>query len=206
MVSKLSTYPVYDNLNIYTVYSFENTTLIFNDIVDTILALITYVNNNNITLKDYKMKEQSGLNINNFVFAFENINKDINSKIELYLNYMQYFITMHIKYYNKFTNKVRLMFSELNNDIQLELKNEDVNSIHHKNRKYSVFDNILPENNLVSIINEDTISLASSNNDDIKDDINNEIINNMAPLKKKRGPYKKKLNSNENIDNTEIEE
>ena len=120
MLNIFANYPVYDSLNVHKLYSFEYTSGLYNDIVDLLVAMNEYCNNQKILLKNYKVKQNYGLNINNFVFAFENKINDQIGKIDLFTKYMHFFVEIHIKYYNKFLTKIRLMYSQINHDIKFD--------------------------------------------------------------------------------------
>ncbi len=115
-----SNYPVYDNLNIHRIYSFENITNIFSDIVDILLSMNEYCNNQHIILKNYKIKQNYGLNINNFVFTFENQVIDLVNKVDLFNKYMHFFVSIHYKYFSKYLTKIKLMYTQINHDIKLD--------------------------------------------------------------------------------------
>jgi hypothetical protein len=120
MLNIFVNYPIYDSLNVHKGYSFEYTSGLYNDLVDLLLAMNEYCNNQKILLKNYKVKQNYGLNINNFVFAFENKINDQIGKIDLFTKYMHFFVEIHIKYYNKFLTKIRLMYSQINHDIKFD--------------------------------------------------------------------------------------
>lgn len=120
MLNIFANYPVYDSLNVHKLYSFEYTSGLYNDLVDLLVAMNEYCNNQKILLKNYKVKQNYGLNINNFVFAFENKINDQIGKIDLFTKYMHFFVEIHIKYYNKFLTKIRLMYSQINHDIKFD--------------------------------------------------------------------------------------
>jgi hypothetical protein len=138
MLNIFANYPVYDSLNVHKIYSFEYTSGLYNDIVDLLVAMNEYCNNQKILLKNYKVKQNYGLNINNFVFAFENKINDQIGKIDLFTKYMHYFVEIHIKYYSKFLTKIRLMYSQINHDIKFDDSSKATNDLLISDLKNSV--------------------------------------------------------------------
>ncbi len=158
-----SNYPVYDNLNIHKTYSFENITNIFSDIVDILLSMNEYCNNQHIILKNYKIKQNYGLNINNFVFTFENQVIDLVNKVDLFNKYMHFFVSIHYKYFSKYLTKIKLMFTQINHDIKLD---ETFNTSKQTSDKL-IEELTFQTDNDVSIINQiknDIISEDSNKN------------------------------------------
>ena len=113
-------YPKYDDLDIHKEYSFTDISNIYNDIISILLAL-----NNNIVykqqnLENYKKKSQSGLKIDNFVYSYESNLNEIDNKLKLFCNYTLFFVDAHNNYFDKFLNKIKLIYDQISEDIKLE--------------------------------------------------------------------------------------
>lgn len=113
-------YPVYDNLDIYKEYDFEQTSALYNDIVDVLITLGEYYLAQRFELQDHRVKRSTGLNIDHFIYTFENVVQEMSLKIHLYRRYMMYFIDLHTKYLHKFYTKAQLILQQLNQDIKID--------------------------------------------------------------------------------------
>lgn len=153
-------FPVYKDLEPTKQYDFE----ILKQIHEKIITLISTFNNfilfKEQELKTHKAKCSSGFNIDNFVNSF---NYDIimmRERETLYFSYMDYFHKLHTKYMKRFTTKVQLMYSQINNDIKFD-NSIELNNHEHK-RKF--LKNMALENNLdQSLLKELKLSIQNKN-------------------------------------------
>ena len=117
---KVNNFPVYKDLEPEKEYKFE----IIIEIHEHILILITSIIGN-LTSKEneYKLyvdKNQIGLNIDNFVntYSFDVIM--MREKLKLFLTYIEFFHKLHTKYLQRFSNKIQLMNTHINDDIKFD--------------------------------------------------------------------------------------
>lgn len=113
-------YAKYNYLNIYKHYEFSITISIFDDIMNLIVNLIDYLNTLGLQLDSYDTKKRNGLNIHNFVYTFAYKKSLLEEQIQLYINYLDFFLRLHTKYLLQFTEKIRVMYNQTNKDIQFE--------------------------------------------------------------------------------------
>ena len=117
---KVNNFPVYKDLEPEKEYKFE----VIIEIHEHILILITSIIGN-LTSKEneYKLyvdKNQIGLNIDNFVntYSFDVIM--MREKLKLFLTYIEFFHKLHTKYLQRFSNKIQLMNTHINDDIKFD--------------------------------------------------------------------------------------
>jgi hypothetical protein len=121
-------YPVYKDLEPYKQYEFH----FIKELHETVLVILTGVNgflmNKEHDLKIYQDKKQIGFNIDNFVNTLNFNNLIMKEKIQLFINYIEFFHKMHKKYLSRFSTKMQLMLSQINYDINFEgnAKNKQV--------------------------------------------------------------------------------
>jgi len=94
----------------------------FEEIIDKLLKLYEYHEIRNKKLKKYNSQEKIGLNINNFVSSFENANNSVKNKIDLFKNYLFFYLCLHKNYLKKFHSKILLLYDQVNKDINLDIK------------------------------------------------------------------------------------
>jgi hypothetical protein len=116
--------PVYDDIDIYHEFEFRYVARIVQEISDYLQELRKYLGQLNQQLDKYQAKQQIGLNINNFVFAFQNCQQDLDNRVSLFQKYFEYFLSLHLGYLEKFKAKLSLSQTQVNKDIRLD--SEDV--------------------------------------------------------------------------------
>jgi hypothetical protein len=117
-------YPVYKDLEPFKQYDFHY----IQSLHEIILVILTYLNtfilNKDHDLKVYQSKNKIGLNIDSFVNTFNFNNTVMKEKTTLFITYIEFFHKLHTKYLKRFTMKLQLMMSQINNDIKLDNPNE----------------------------------------------------------------------------------
>jgi hypothetical protein len=142
-VNLQNTFPVYKDLEPYKQYDFEILKQIHEKIITLISTFNSYILSKEQELKIHRAKNSTGLNIDNFVSTF---NYDIimmREKETLFLSYMEYFHTLHSKYMNRFSTKIKLMYSQINNDIKFD----NTNDLNQTSKKQDLLKSIAKENN-----------------------------------------------------------
>ena len=119
MVDK-NKYPKYDYLDVYKMYDIQSSSDIFNEIISLINALNDQSKSVSTQIQTYNNKKKFGLNINNFIYTHSYKNSMLNEQIYLYLNYISFFIKLHMKYFTRYVNKIRLMYNEISSDINFD--------------------------------------------------------------------------------------
>ena len=117
-------YPVYKDLEPFKQYDFHYIQSLHETILLVLTYLNTFISNKDHDLKIYQSKNKIGLNIDSFVSTFNFNNTVMKEKTALFVTYIEFFHKLHTKYLKRFTMKLQLMMSQINNDIKLDNPNE----------------------------------------------------------------------------------
>ena len=218
-ILKVNNYPIYKDLEPFKEYKFETLMDIHENILKMITILVSELNKKENELSIHKSKQHIGLNIDNFVTTFNFNNNVMKERITMFITYIEFFHKLHTKYLKRFSNKIQLIYTDINNDIkfdeslEINSSNSSTNSTSStsgrkisnniKNiNQYSIGDSdneSNKSNKSLSIKNSstdssDTSISSKSENSDIKNPINsNYIYENMS--------NKKNISNNDNQDN-----
>jgi hypothetical protein len=113
-------YPIYKDLEPFKQYDFQYIQSLHECILVILSYLHTFITNKEHDLKGYQTKNQIGLHIDSFVNTFSFNTFVMNQKALLFVTYIEFFHKSHTKYLKRFTMKLNLMLSQLNNDIKIE--------------------------------------------------------------------------------------
>jgi len=158
-IIKVNNFPVYKDLEPFKEYNFEIILDIHDNIINLLSSLNSYLTNKEIELKNYKQKKDIGLNIDNFITSFNFNNIVIKEKITLFITYIEFFNKLHTKYLKRFSNKIRLMYTHVSNDINFD---ESVELNNHKNKEII---NEFKGNNMNNDILNNSIHVDSQSSD-----------------------------------------
>ena len=126
---------VYKDLEPFKQYEIETIQSIHEAILIFLNSLCSHIISKEQELKGHKVTNKSGLNIDNFVMSF-NFNLIVmKEKVSLFINYVVFFHTSHLKLLTRFVTKVKLMMNHVKSDINLE----DIS----KPRRRKIIDSIL---------------------------------------------------------------
>jgi len=117
--------PVYDFVDPKKEYGICFVLTIHDNIIELFKSLYTHLQNKENELKEHSVKRKMGLNIDNFVFTFHYNNSVIRDKIKMFLEYMNFFHTMHLKNLTLMSKKLSIMAREINNDLNLTSNKND---------------------------------------------------------------------------------
>jgi len=166
-------YEVFKDLNNIQDYDINNTSEIFNDIIQVIDILHNELMEREHKLELQKIKQQSGLNIDTLISKVKYNNKYLNNHILLFNENIEIFNSFHKKYLIRFLLKTKLFYGQINIDIKLE---ESKNSIDYKLEEQQ---NIILEGNeeddIRNLINNTHDNLNKENYNDTNNNIMNEL-------------------------------
>lgn len=182
-IKTIQKYEKYDYLNIYKHYDIQRSADIFSDILSLIISLCDHSKSEFNIIKSYNNKKQFGLNINNFIYTHMYKNTILNEQISLYLNYLSFFIELHLKYFVRFISKIKLIYSQVNKDIDFE---NTENDRHNYSKKL-----------VLTSSSNSLLSDSDNYNQIIK---NNEIENNIQISNSNMFNHTQ-MNTNDNISN-----
>jgi hypothetical protein len=117
---KINNYPIYKDLEPFKEYKFELILEIHESILNLLNISISILNNKENELSIHKTKQNIGLNIDNFITTFNFNISVMREKILMFINYIEFFHKMHSKYLKRFSNKIQLMYTHINNDIKFD--------------------------------------------------------------------------------------
>ena len=117
---KINNYPIYKDLEPYKEYNFEIIQDIHENILNLISLLISTLNNKENEILLHKNKQSIGLNIDNFITTFNYSINIMKEKIIMFITYIEFFHKLHSKYLKRFSNKIQLMYSHINHDINFD--------------------------------------------------------------------------------------
>ncbi len=109
---------VYRDLEPYRVYCVEHLLRLHDDILRVLQWMNELIEEKELQLRHHQEKEHVGLNINNFVHSFRFEITIIREKQRLFVSFLEFFHTLHVKYLERVAAKVELMYEQLNHDIQ----------------------------------------------------------------------------------------
>jgi hypothetical protein len=118
-------YPTYKDLEPFKQYDFGIIQNIHEIIIILLLSIDNYVSNKGNELSAYKTKNNTGLNIDNFVNTFNFNIVVMKEKLLLFITYMEFFHKLHNKYLKRFATKLQLMAGQITNDIKFEDSTQD---------------------------------------------------------------------------------
>ena len=118
--SKIKERPAYDNLNPLFEYRHSDVFDVHEDVCVLIENLIGMYNTNQLTIDSYTSKSQTGICILNFIKTLEYDNSVIKDKIQLYLNYMDFFKNTQIKHLSKLVRKMESLKTEIDDEIEID--------------------------------------------------------------------------------------
>ena len=184
-------YPVYKDLEIYKVYEFEIILEIHDNLIEILLSISHYLKNKDLEIHKYEDSNNIGFNINNFINTIKYETAMIKEQALLYLNYLEYFNNIYLKYFNRFITKIKIFYSQINNDIKLEdknLKKNMLNNLESDNIDLDIINaikNTLSEDkdsrNVLSLnsLDSDNNLMSYSNNENIiiETIVNNSVVN-----------------------------
>ena len=134
-------YPVYKDLEPFKQYDFTLIQNLHEIIIALLQAINGYISNKDNELEAYKIKNSSGLNIDNFVTTFNFNIVVMREKLTLFVTYVEFFHKLHNKYLKRLTTKIQLMFSQIANDIQFEDTSQTT-----KEKRKSLLNSIVDDN------------------------------------------------------------
>jgi hypothetical protein len=151
---------VYKDLEPFKQYDFTLIQNLHEIIIALLQAINGYISNKDNELEAYKIKNSSGLNIDNFVTTFNFNIVVMREKLTLFVTYMEFFHKLHNKYLKRLATKIQLMFSQIANDIQFE----DTSQTKKEKRK-SLLNNMVDDNIDKNLLHELENSIISNKGD-----------------------------------------
>ena len=120
MIKSNSVFPIYKDLEPYKQYNFETIEEVHKTIILLLGGIQEHIVFKETELENYRIKQHSGLNINNFVNTFLFNVTMIKQNLGLFISYLDFFHNIHMKHFKRFSKKMKSMDDYLNEDITFD--------------------------------------------------------------------------------------
>jgi hypothetical protein len=171
---KINNFPVYKDLEPFKEYNFDTVLEIHENILLMLNATIGYLENKEHELSSHIVKKNIGLNIDNFISSFNFDILIIKEKINLFINYTEFFHKLHTKQLQRFSNKIQLMYSHVNKDIrfdeEIEIDKKKNNSIVDQSSDTDTDNSSINSNFVLNKTPNSLLSLSDNNNFTVDDE------------------------------------
>ena len=174
-------FPIYQDLEPFKKYDYKVITNIHEVILILINSIIGYHEDKIQEMEFQQQKQNIGLNINNFIHSFSYDNTILENKINLFINYLSFFHTVHTKYMKRFISKINLFISQLNHDIIFDDSMKSIN-IRRKSILETFKDDKINEN-LINDIKETMTGESSKDNTSDSSNCNSPFIKSYNSIK-----------------------
>ena len=194
-IIKVNNFPVYKDLEPFKEYDFEIITEVHENILIIVNSIISNLNTRENELNIHRSKQEIGLNIDNFITSYNFELTVMREKIIMFLTYIEFFHQLHTKNLKRFSNKIHLMYTHINNDIRFdesveinkdkkqEINEEFVEDININEIKVTIQENITTENTNLNENNNVIAQIITTNNINIiTDDESVDLINTILEI------------------------
>ena len=161
--SDVYVFPVYKDLEPFKQYEFETIQRVHEAILIFLNSLSSHITSKDQELKTHQTTNKSGLNIDNFVMSFNYNLVVVKEKVNLFINYVVFFHTSHLKLLTRFVMKVNLMMKQVKSDINLDGMS--------KSKRKKILDKVLTSEDGTQILIDPAILEMSDNDDAYSTDI-----------------------------------
>ena len=161
-INQRNKFPKYNDLDIYKKYDF----ILIINLQEEINNIFSIMNNvlteKKQILSNHIKKKNIGLNIDNFVSTFNFEVIKFEEQIKLFDNYLNFFYNIHYKNLNRFLTKIKLFYTQINNDINFNFNDMNKDNMidiimdsddHDKNLQKSLQDSVIDSESMFDNIN-----------------------------------------------------
>lgn len=186
-IIRINNFPIYKDLEPFKEYDFQIIIEIHENVINLLSSLISNLTNKENELSVHKSKKDIGLNIDNFITSFNYDITIMREKIIAFITYIEFFHKLHTKYLKRFSNKIQLMYTHINNDIRfdesVEMNNDKKREIIEEyNNSYTSKNNNIDKELLNDLKNSLHAEFSELSDSDNNTPIKNIVINN-DPIK-----------------------
>jgi hypothetical protein len=172
-------FPVYKDLEPFKIYDFDVVQSIHDVIVELLYALHNYFTIKDRELEKYKAKNKIGFNIDNFVNTVYFNNIMLREKISLFINYLDFFHRLNIKYLSRYYYKLEMMLNQINSDIRFEEKNDE-SATYEMIDVREMKENLVIQNETSNINNSTHLEKFFERPHDNKNEIPSDLISDLS--------------------------
>jgi hypothetical protein len=159
IVTSNNNFPMYKDLEPYKQYGSETISQLHDIVLLLFSGLKNVLDKKEEELRMHKLKNDIGLNIDNFIQTFQFDNIVLEQKLSLFISYMEFFHKMHIKYLKRFTSKMNLFSSQIDHDIKIDSTSKS------KERRRSMIDEFKHDNIGATLMHQLTDSISGGVSD-----------------------------------------
>lgn len=189
IVTSNNNFPMYKDLEPYKQYGSETISQLHDIVLLLFSGLKNVLDKKEEELRMHKVKNDIGLNIDNFIQTFQFDNIVLEQKLSLFISYMEFFHKMHIKYLKRFTSKMNLFSSQIDHDIKIDSTSKS------KERRRSMIDEFKHDNIGATLMHQLTDSISGGGSD--SDLATNSPSRSCTSPDMREGGYASRSNSNE---------
>lgn len=184
-------FPKYKDLEINVEYNIEIIDDVFSSILSILIELSNYCLKENHTIKEINKKQNNGININNFLNEKKYYIIILEQKINFFYEIIIGYIKAQKKFFKRLFFKLKLIYSQLCHDINLETT---VSNETNESDKSDEFDELFDTNNLSSSNSSDSL---------FQENIENKLISNNKSNNKNNDKSNNKVNNKSKIEQSE---
>lgn len=160
-------YPKYKDLEVNVEYNIEIIDEVYSNILSILTELSNYCLKENHLIKEITKKQNNGININNFLNEKKYSIIILEQKINFYYEILKGYIESQKKFFKRLYLKLKLIYAQLSNDINLET------SVNKNNSNLGKLDSFLTERDESD--ENDNFSLSDSSGSLFENNIENEL-------------------------------
>ena len=144
---------IYKDLDQKKIYNTKELFNIYELINQLITFLSEYIKSKEIIDIKHKNLIKNGFKINSLAYSYNQKIHLLKSELELYLNYLDFYNHMHLKYFNKLNSDTNDLLNNVNNEIIFD-QNDLSNEFTISNLNYQENENNIMNKNIKDILNE----------------------------------------------------
>jgi len=130
---QLDSFPVYKDLEISKVYETKLLKQLQVSLVEVLIYIDESITKKNDNIASYNKKKAMGLNINNFVTMFAFNASLMKGKLEMFLDYVDYIILQHEKYFDRLYNRVQIIVWNAYDEVDIKnIQEDDSSDVNHE--------------------------------------------------------------------------
>jgi len=163
----------YNYIQLTDKYKLKQVEDLFTEIISVLEKLNEEIITDELNFLNYK-ENMVGLNINNFLISFDSEIKISKNRMNVFYEYLEYYIFLHNDYYNKLSQKINLILTLYNvkNNDQYSTINDNT---HEKNMDDNTHEKIMNDDNYK---NKQNIFInIKKKNDNILESLQKQVLN-----------------------------
>jgi hypothetical protein len=150
--------PVYKDLEQFAEFDVVDVENIYGNVILLINHLNEQLAKNNIEIENYQVGDKVGFSISNFINTMKNNNLMLSGQIDLFMNYLEFFLSSQIKQYARICRRMKDLLMEMDESIEESFEKSNEKNMYkesypsvselsetYKNRELIIQDEIILE-------------------------------------------------------------